>query len=163
MCVIPDTYKYRSIDVAKYIVATANDKRVVINMTKLQKLLYVVYGSYLRVHKCRLTDEHPKAWPYGPVFPRVREQLLLVDFSTLTDEAGIGQDEDVAKIVSEAIDTFGKFNAMQLSGWSHQDGSPWYITTESKGFNWDDEINDMLIYDYFGGIINEQVTANEQA
>ena len=47
---IRDTFKYRSTDIATYIVALANEKRIAINMTKVQKLLYVVYGTYLRIY-----------------------------------------------------------------------------------------------------------------
>ena len=46
-----DTYKYMSTDLARYIVAYANDQRYNINMTKIQKLLYVTYGIYLAVKK----------------------------------------------------------------------------------------------------------------
>lgn len=57
--------KYSSVDMAKMIVAYANDRHYFVNMTKVQKLLYIVYGVYLSVNGERFTDEHPKAWPYG--------------------------------------------------------------------------------------------------
>jgi uncharacterized phage-associated protein len=32
------------------------------NMTKIQKLTYIAYGTYLTIKDERLTDEHPQAW-----------------------------------------------------------------------------------------------------
>ena len=50
-----EEYKYNSVEVAKFIVATANNKHLSINMTKVQKLLYIAYGIFLAVkgYKCR--------------------------------------------------------------------------------------------------------------
>lgn len=44
---IADTYRYNSVDVARYIVARANEEHLGINMTKMQKLLYIAYGAYM--------------------------------------------------------------------------------------------------------------------
>ena len=38
--------------------------------TQAQKILYCCYGATLAKYDERLTDEHPKAWPNGPVFHR---------------------------------------------------------------------------------------------
>lgn len=77
---INDTYKYDSVTVANYIIAFANENKFFINMTKLQKLLYIAYGVYLSVKNERLTNEHPQAWPYGPVFPTTRNRLIKKRF-----------------------------------------------------------------------------------
>lgn len=149
---ILDTYKFNSIDVAKYIAGKANEKNIFINITKIQKLLYIAYGIYLRVYKQRLTDEHPKAWPYGPVFPKTRKKLLslnLVDIRTkdCTDEAQ--KDEQLNKVVDFTLNKFGIWNAGQLTEWSHREGSPWYYSSQTNGFKWGDTIPDELIYNYF--------------
>lgn len=49
-----DEYAYNSVTVATYVVALANSKKLGINMTKIQKLLYIAYGVYLVVKKSRL-------------------------------------------------------------------------------------------------------------
>ena len=46
------------------------DAPIHVDKAKSQKLLYCCYGAVLAETNERLTDEHPKAWPYGPVFPR---------------------------------------------------------------------------------------------
>ena len=85
-----EEYKYNSVEVAKFIVATANNKHLSINMTKVQKLLYIAYGIFLAVKGYRLTNEHPQAWPYGPVFPTTRNKLLKIDlYSIATSDSDL--------------------------------------------------------------------------
>ena len=126
-------------------------------MTKLQKLLYVVYGTYLAMRGERLTDEHPQAWPYGPVFPTTRNKLLNVPFDTITfadaDLSELNTDETTKQYIEVVFNNFGKFNAATLTTWSHSAGSPWETTTQTKGFKWGDRIDDETIRQYFDGII----------
>lgn len=157
---IKDTFKYRSTDIAIYIIALANDDRIAVNMTKVQKLLYIVYGAYLRIYGERLLDEHPQAWPYGPVFPTTRNKLLKHEFSTITKEEiteeerdHIVKDEKLKRVIDFVFRCFGDWNAGQLSEWSYCNGSPWQQTTNKDGFKWGNVISDELIRDYFNGII----------
>lgn len=157
---IKDTFKYRSTDIATYIVALANEKRIATNMTKVQKLLYVVYGTYLRIYGERLLNEHPQAWPYGPVFPTTRNLLIKRDFYTITKEDiaepernDIENDNQINGVIEFVFKYFGDWNAGQLSEWSHSNGSPWHQTTNKDGFKWGDVISDELIRDYFNSII----------
>lgn len=65
---------YDSVLVANYLLALANEKGVILNTTKVQKLLYMAYGLLLAEKNRIITDEQPKAWPYGPVFPKTRKK-----------------------------------------------------------------------------------------
>lgn len=62
--------EFRSSEVMAYILNYGNSHEHPLNKTQAQKLLYCCYGAILAQFDERLTDEHPKAWPYGPVFPR---------------------------------------------------------------------------------------------
>lgn len=156
-----DNYFYKSTDVAKYLVAMANEKRISINMTKTQKLLYIVYSVFLRAYEKRLLNEHPQAWPYGPVFPTTRNKLLKKDLIAITEKDiedeeynRINQDEKLKNVLDFVFDNFGTWSAGQLSEWSHTEGSPWEKTKNKKGFKWGDIIPDAMIYEYFRSIIN---------
>lgn len=158
---IKDTFIYRSTDIATYIIALANKNRIAINMTKVQKLLYIVYGAFLRIYNERLLNEHPQAWPYGPVFPTTRNKLLKQEFPLISfndiiekERKKIIADERLNKVVNFVFLHFGDWNAGQLSEWSHSDGSPWQQTTDGIGFKWGDVISDNLIKDYFKSIIS---------
>lgn len=150
-------YKYDSLTVACFIVANTNERRLAINMTKLQKLLYIAYGTYLAIIGKRLTDEHPQAWPYGPVFPITRSRLLKrdlshIDFSLpLLNE--IKNDEEMKSLMNLVLNGFGDKNATTLTVWSHQSGSPWDRIASQEGFTWGAIIPDEYIKEYFSTII----------
>ena len=153
-----ETYRYKSTVVAKYILSKALEENIFINITKLQKLLYISYGVYLAVKNERLTDESPKAWPYGPVFPTTREKLLKINLSTydiLQDEdcKEICKDKEIQELVASVLKTFGHWSAGQLTEWSHSNGSPWDLTTRSENFKWNQPIDDEYIKFYFSKIL----------
>lgn len=157
---IKDTFKYKSTDIAIYIISLANENRIFVNMTKIQKLLYIVYGAYLSLYEERLINEHPQAWPYGPVFPTTRNKLLKQDFSNISlkqiaydEQKRIENEKELKNLILFILSKFGSWNAGQLSEWSHQKGSPWYQTTNQNDFEWGDVIPDELICSYFKQII----------
>jgi uncharacterized phage-associated protein len=159
-----DVYLYRSEVVAAYIAALANERRYNINMTKMQKLLYAAYGACLALYDERLTNEHPQAWPYGPVFPISRKKLLNVDLFDIDKSESrfdeIRDDKKVNGLLELVMRSYGKFNATSLVEWSHKEGSPWDKTTKEPDFKWGDNMSDMDIQSYFNTLM---VYKNENA
>jgi uncharacterized phage-associated protein len=149
---------YQSVLLARYIAAYFNDKRADVNMTKIQKLTYIAYGIYLAVTGERLIDEHPQAWPYGPVFPTTRNNLLKIDLNSIRlddpDLQEILGDKEVCSLIDLVYGTFGKWTAVSLSEWSHKEGSPWERTVSTAGFKWGGRIKDEYIKSYFEKIIS---------
>lgn len=142
---------YDSVTAAKYLMALAFKKGIVLNVTKVQKMLFIAYGYFLSKHNHVLLNESPRAWPYGPVFPKTRKEI---DFGKMisTDDPElkeIAQDETVTETFDRIIDKYAKYSATQLSDWSHMAGSPWHKTTKIKGFDWNHAIPNHLIKDYF--------------
>lgn len=154
---ISEKYKYNSIVVAKYIIAIANNKHLSINMTKVQKLLYIAYGIFLAVKGYRLTNEHPEAWPYGPVFPSTRYKLLKTDLYSIStsdsDICSIKEDSEIESLIDLVFRSFGSWSAAQLTEWSHSEGTPWQKTVSSDDFSWGHQIPDEYIKSYFSSII----------
>lgn len=152
-----ETYRYRSKEVATYIVAWANEHKVSINLTKTQKLLYVAYGANLVLGHNRLCNEHPQAWPYGPVFPSTRTMLLHMDLDNISfADASLAElvgDEYLEWLIEFVFKGFGMYTASQLTDWSHSPKSPWESATRMPGFKWGMEIPDVYIYEYFRTII----------
>ena len=153
MATIEDTYICNSVVLANYIAAYANANSFVINMTKLQKLLYITYGVYLAVTGMRLTNEHPQAWPYGPVFPTTRNRLLKKDLESIQLDNNNTLADDVKSCVKLVFNTFGVYNASYLSAWSHQPNSPWDLTVRGAGFAWGNQIPDEYIMPYFQNLL----------
>lgn len=151
---IEDTYRYNSVDVAFYIVAWANEHKVSINLTKTQKLLYIAYGANLVFGNGRLCNEHPQAWPYGPVFPTTRNKLLKTDLFNLTIEGNkLKDDTYIESLIQFVFAGFGKKTAAYLTAWSHMTNSPWDRTRQLPNFKWGVEIPDAYILEYFSSLI----------
>ena len=70
-----------------------------LSLSFLQKILYVVYGTFLAERGTRLTAEHPQMWKFGPVFPRVQNKF----------EKGITADRETAMTLKEKDPTLDEF------------------------------------------------------
>lgn len=139
--------KYDSIQVASFIAHLCKDSNFHYNNTKIQKLLYCCYGCVLAKYGERLCEEYPKAWQYGPVFPRVfnfihkKKDLLAVPPPDMS--------EDLKTFLGEVIRVFGRYNAVPLSEWTHRKGSPWDVVVNGPDDGMHGIIPDDLIKDYF--------------
>lgn len=142
-----DTYLTTSVDMARYIVEYGNRNRVSMNITKAQKLLYIVYGMFLAEKDARLFSEHPQCWPYGPVFPSTRKNLLRE--RSLSDIHDTTSNAELNGLIASVFDKYGAQSATWLSEWSHQKNSPWDKTTQKIGFIWGAQIDDEDIKEYF--------------
>lgn len=145
---------YDSVLVARYIVAAANKRDIYINVTKVQKLLYIAYGVWLAiVSDIPFVKEKPQAWPYGPVFPKTRKHFLKNEFYSIDinseEFAGLKEDEDFVGLIDFVFQYWGELSAGQLTAWSHKEGSPWELATYRDGFDWGDRMSDTAIKNYF--------------
>lgn len=121
---------YDSRDIAAYIAQQCNGKKIDFNNTKMQKLLYCAYGCLLAWTGERICNEYPRAWKFGPVFPKVFTYIHrgndIAEYSTAVRDAS---DEDagrIREIIGKVLEVFGDYTAGWLSAWSHKKGSPWY-------------------------------------
>ena len=145
---------YDSTVVAKYLLALAYKKGIVLNVTKVQKLLFIAYGYFLAQHNQLLLNEKPKAWPFGPVFPKTRKEVDYGKIIEASDDSlkEVAADPMVTEVLNKIIDNYSKFSATQLSDWSHMPGSPWDKTTKATSFTWNQPIPDKYIKEYFSQI-----------
>lgn len=128
-----------------------------LNKTQVNKILFYVYGRYLAITGEKLfTDDSPKAWPYGPVFPRVNKRTDPSEVIKLSQDevAMFKANEKAVEIVVEAVNHMYKMSAVYLTEWSHKEGSPWHRTLY-EGMEpgsqraWNTEIPDAYIKEYF--------------
>ena len=65
----------------------------------------------------RICDEYPRAWDYGPVFPKFFKYFHkhgdIADFSNRIDVADDA--DDITSAVSSVLKTFGQYRGTQLS------------------------------------------------
>ena len=122
--------KYGEVDSVKfaiYLEKKARERGIYVNMTKIQKLLYICYGLWLAVEQKQLLNERPKAWNHGPVFPKVHKTQKK-NGDGLEKLEGTISPEDFKKY-DETIDVtlklYGKWTANQLVDWTHKKGTAW--------------------------------------
>lgn len=128
-----------------------------LNKTQVNKILFYVYGRFLAVTGTKLFDDDtPKAWPYGPVFPRLNKRINTSEVITFSSEqiAAFNQNKVALDIVQDAVNVMHGKSAQELTEWSHQPGSPWFRTLfegreDGKQAEWNTEIPESYIKEYF--------------
>ena len=128
-----------SIDFAKLVLKEAKTKSIALNLTRLQKIIYICDGVLLAKFNLNIIGENCQAWDYGPVYPKVykwfsKQNMNNIDFTTSQNTNDIiKQHTDIIDVINAVLDKFGNMTAKSLSNWSHQIGSPWDITRNTTG------------------------------
>lgn len=136
--------------------------KMLLNKTQINKILFYSYGVYLAETKGNrlFTDDTPKAWPFGPVFPRVYKKINTDEpvnsFPAELVDA-FQKNQKALSIIENAVIQMHDMSAYDLTKWSHEEGSPWYLTIYNvdKEGNiisqnpWNSRIEDSVIRDYF--------------
>ncbi len=108
---------------------------------KLQKLVYMAYGAWLRENNEPFITEEPQVWQYGPVFASLYHNLKIFRSTPITSSqlATLQSTEEINE--AEAITTtqsvwerYKDYTAADLSDITHQSGSPWYEVAKENNF-----------------------------
>lgn len=145
---------FTSVQIANYIRSVAFERGVWLNKTQLQKLLFIAYGVYYALYHLELfTDDTPKAWPFGPVFPIVNKRIDIDAIPSKFEYfSSLEGDSNIKEIVDTVVAKFSGYSAKVLSDWSHEENGPWYKTVYGGGpenVRWNKEIDIDLIDTYF--------------
>ena len=119
-----------SVDFAIYLNKKAHDLNIPVNVTKIQKWLYICYGLYFAINGEQLLTERPKAWDYGPVFPRVHKRQKKNNNSLDNLSTGIPLEKlkKYDDVIQATLKNFGDWTANELVAWTHEDGKAWSKT-----------------------------------
>ena len=122
----------------------------VMNMSQIQSVLYVVYGTWLASRHERITSEHPHMWEYGPVFPRVYNRLRK-DNAPGKDEYDCLKDEhnELWQFLGSCFRRFAWTKGCVLVAPHVAASSPWGMTRKSNPDKWGAVIEDRLIDEWF--------------
>jgi len=126
-----------SVDFAIYLYNKAINKNLTINVTKIQKWLYICYGVYFAAHSKQLLSERPQAWKHGPVFPNVHSKQINNN-NSLKGLAMSKNENELMKydfIINAVLVHFGTWSAQGLVTWttSADDGRAWSIKYHNDG------------------------------
>lgn len=121
-----------------------------LNMSQIQILTYITYGTYLASTGRRLTGEHPQMWQFGPVFPRAYNKIRK-DTSD-----GAAEYESILKVNPKLIDfmtmqfhRFGFMTATEAGAQHMADGSPWAKARKDNPDKWGVQMDDETIREWF--------------
>lgn len=127
---------------------------------KLQKLIYLAHGLHLARHEEPLIKEKVQAWSYGPVIPDVYARFKRYGNNPITTPIPTGEwDEELDRQAQGSIDfawdIAKDFTAIQLSNWTHIEGSPWYqsVSRNESGVLEQEPIDNETIREYFNEIM----------
>ncbi len=121
----------------------------------MQKLLFMFYSIFYAYKNTYLfTDDTPKAWPYGPVFPRVNVRYnpnAIPSDLTKQEKNSFLENKEALFLANNVINNYVNVSAHSLSEWSHEKGSPWFKTIygENTDINWNQPILERYIKEYF--------------
>ena len=161
MCVIKDRFELTSINVANVLIARLNEKQMGFSLNKVQGLLYIAYGLWLKYFKARLTEENPVTGENGPVFRSVSDEFYNISVVELAriegsyevkEEEGKEEEakatrENLEKLFNTVIHLFGDWSEESLSIWNRRRDTPWWKTMNEYGTN--QTIPDSLTYEFF--------------
>ena len=148
---------YSSLAIANKILEIAKTKNIKLTMMQLLKLVYISHGWWLTFSGGKpLTKDLPQAWQYGPVYPMIYKAFRGNGSSTITHKAadpytGLEAYEDISEeavgLLEKVVDAYGHLHAYALSDMTHQDGTPWSMTSQEGGYY--APISNTLIKEHF--------------
>ena len=138
-----------SIEFAIYLNQKARERNISVNVTKIQKWLYICYGLYLAVYEKQLLHERPKAWDYGPAFPRVHKTQKKNNDSLdgLVSRISKYDFSRYDSLISATLNKFGDWTSSELVTWTHAKDTAWDKTIRYAG-NYSSMDNHDILLDF---------------
>lgn len=149
------THSFSSDVVADYFLALAAQKGQTLTPMQINKLVYIAHGFYMGYTGNPLIKEAIEAWQYGPVINSLYHRFKKYGGQIIYElGATPARFPDAAKqVVEQVYDTYGNLSGIDLSGITHQYGTPWELTYDGRR---DKAIGNDLIQSYYGKLLNEQ-------
>ena len=121
---------YKAVDVARYMIDRAEQKKTPLSNLKLQKILYFVWKEYYAQKEEHLFEDYFFAWQFGPVVPDVYYDYFMFGASPIV--AGLLEDFDDSIIeekdkalIDEVLDKYAKESVFKLVNITHKAGAAW--------------------------------------
>jgi len=137
-----------------------------ITQMQLQKMVFFAQGYHLAKYDEKLIQEDFQAWKFGPVVPRLYDIYKLNGSYPITDtlsnswnpfEVPVTLDEKALDAIDYTWKATSHLSALQLSNWTHLQGSPWERTY--KPYDMGVSIDNDLIKSYFKTFLSNDSTA----
>ena len=123
-----------SVDLAKALCWRSRENGHVLYRNQMQTMLYIMYGRCLARSGRRMTSEHPQAWEYGPVFPRVYSKVKTTDDPSYREQSDRLKESspEVSELLDETVSRCSWRACRELLAVITAKGTP---CAESRGRN----------------------------
>jgi uncharacterized phage-associated protein len=115
--------------VANQFLELAKDRGVSLTPMQVLKLVYIAHGWMLGLYGRPLIRDEVQAWQYGPVIPRLYNDLRKYRGNSVTEllpqSPHDALDGDELDIVQQVDGKYGHMSGPALSRLTHTAGSPW--------------------------------------
>ena len=151
------TVRYDSLTFAKALVHMAQMEGRGLNMSQIQAILYIAYGVWMVTHEDRLFDEHPQAWQYGPVFPRVYSKLKKGMTDSQVQYLKLKEDSpERLSFLERCFRRYAWTSACDLAAPHKSKGTPWSQTRKENPESQTARIPDSLVRGWFTERVNPE-------
>ena len=147
---------YDSLTIANRFLDLADRQGTSLTPMQLIKLVYIAHGWSLGLFGKPLVRDRIEAWQYGPVLPKLYEEVRTYRSNPVTEvlaaplgEALSQEDDD---LVRDVFRRYGPKDGLELSRLTHAPGTPWSNTYRPGGFG--SLIPDDLIGAYYRHLAN---------
>lgn len=135
--------------VANTILMLAFEENITVSPMKLQKLVYLIYKSYLKATGQKLFTEGFSKWKYGPVVESLYYEFSSFGARPITKFArdaqgnvtviNLEKNGKLSELVRETWDTYKQLSATTLSELTHSKDSAWSKAVEKNATTLSDE------------------------
>lgn len=121
---------YNAVDIARYMIKSAELNGTPLSNLKLQKILYFAWKSYYEETGEWLFDDHFHAWQFGPVVPEVYYEYFMFGAAPIAEgllekfDSSVISSED-RSFVDDMIKKYAKESVFKLVDLTHKSGEAW--------------------------------------
>ncbi len=125
---------WNSIKLAQHIAYLCKKYGYSYNNTKIQKIMYICYGTFLAEKSIHIIQEKPQILHYGPIFESALRYIQkLTDINTLAMDRSAYLDNYAKNKLQDIVKKIGQYSATKLVEWSHRYNKPWSMALEIGG------------------------------
>ena len=138
--------------IANEFLRLAEADRNTLTPMQLLKLVYIAHGWHLGLFGRPLIRDSVEAWQYGPVIPRLYEDVRRFRGAPITDflPTPLRRDplsEEDERFLADVYERYGRRDGLELSRLTHARGTPWSRVYEDGTFG--RTISDDLVQAYY--------------
>lgn len=141
---------HESIIVADRFLTLARQRDDTLTPMQLLKLVYIAHGWMLGLYGRPLVRDRIEAWQYGPVIPRLYNEVRRFRSQPVEGPLHAGPDALDAQetsIIHQVYDIYGHLSGPALSRLTHAKNTPWQLTWKPKEFGL--EISNDIIEEHY--------------